>query len=89
MVGTGRADPTGTPGTEGVAMQRIVAGGVVFFSLVLAADIPATSQLAVAFAYLILLSAALTVGPVAFARVSAMVGGKPASSGSHAGSQLA
>lgn len=55
--------------------QRIIAGGIVFFTLVLFADIPATSQLAVAFAYLILLSAALTVGPVAFSRVSNVVGG--------------
>lgn len=54
---------------------RIVAGGIVFFTLVLFADIPATSQIAVAFAYLILLSAALTVGPVAFARISSLVGG--------------
>lgn len=71
-------------------MQRIAAGVVVFLSLTILADLPATSELAVAFAYLILLSAALTVGPVAFARVSSLVGGAPASgSGSHAGSQLA
>jgi hypothetical protein len=73
-------------------MQRIFAGGVVFFALVLIADIPQTASIAVAFAYLILLSAALTVGPVAFGRVSALVGGAPASnsgSGSHAGAQLA
>lgn len=55
--------------------RRIFAGGIVFFTLVILADIPATSEVAVAFAYLILLSAALTVGPVAFARVSSAVGG--------------
>lgn len=56
-------------------MQRVIAGGIVFFVLVMLADIPATSEVAVAFAYLILLSAALTVGPVAFGRISSLVGG--------------
>lgn len=55
-------------------LQRGVAFGIVFFSLVMLADIPATSEVAVAFAYLILLSAALTVGPVAFGRISNLVG---------------
>lgn len=54
-------------------MNRVIAGGVVFFTLIVASDIDATSELAVAFAYLILLSAAMTVGPVAFARVSDLV----------------
>lgn len=83
MAQTGGGGPsssvTGSGGGGGAgisgATQRVVAGGIVFFSLVTLADIPATSKLAVAFAYLILLSAALTVGPVAFGRVSALVGG--------------
>lgn len=56
-------------------MQRGIAFGIVFFSLVMLADIPATSEVAVAFAYLILLATALTVGPVAFGRISSLVGG--------------
>lgn len=55
-------------------MQRIIAGGIVFFSLVILADYDQTASLAVAFAYLILLSAAMTVGPVAFGRLSELVG---------------
>jgi len=55
-------------------MERIAAGAIVFLSLTILADIPATSRLAVAFAYVILLSAALTVGPTAFGRISELVG---------------
>lgn len=65
----------GNVATVAGPFQRVIAGGIVFFALVMLADIPATSQIAVAFAYLILLSAALTVGPVAFARISTLVGG--------------
>lgn len=54
-------------------MQRIVAGGIVFFALVTLADTDTFGSLAVAFAYLILLSAALAVGPVAFGRISKLV----------------
>jgi hypothetical protein len=55
-------------------MQRIFAGGIVFLTLIIVADNPSTATIAVAFAYLILLSAAMTVGPVAFARISSLVG---------------
>ena len=55
-------------------MQRIAAFVFVSFVLFTAADIPQTSELAVAFAYLILLSAAMTVGPSAFARITAFTG---------------
>lgn len=54
-------------------MQRIIAGGVVFFALVTLADTDTFATVAVAFAYLILLSAALAVGPVAFGRISNLV----------------
>jgi hypothetical protein len=67
-------------------MQRIVAGGIVFFSLVILSDVPTTSSIAVAFAYLILLSAALTVGPVAFGRVSNLVNSPSISTGVGGGS---
>lgn len=74
-------------------MERVIAGGVLFFSLILVADIDPLAEIAVAFAYLILLSATMTVGPVAFARISKMVGGSSSASssgsGSHAGSQVA
>jgi hypothetical protein len=59
-------------------MQRVAAFAFVAFVLFTAADIPATSELAVAFAYLILLSAAFAVGPDAFARISSLVGGAAA-----------
>lgn len=55
--------------------QRVIAGGIVFFSLVLLADIEPLATLAVAFALLILIATAMTVGPVAFGRVSELVGG--------------
>lgn len=55
------------------SMTRIIAAGIVFFVLVVASDLDETSELAVAFAYVILLSAALTAGPVAFARISDLV----------------
>lgn len=54
-------------------MKRIAAFAFVSFVLFTAADIPQTSEIAVAFAYLILLSAAMTVGPNALARISAFV----------------
>lgn len=53
---------------------RIIGGTVVFLTLIIVADIEPLSQLAVAFAYLILFSAIWGVGPVAFARISSMVG---------------
>lgn len=56
-------------------IRRAAAFGVVAFFLITAADIEPTAELAVAFSYLILLSAAMTVGPVAFARLSSLVGG--------------
>lgn len=58
-------------------MQRLVAGGVVFFALVILADFDTTASIAVAFAYLILLSSLLTVGPVAMERISTLVGSPP------------
>lgn len=58
-------------------MQRIFAGGVVFLTLIIVADNPSTASIAVAFAYLILLASLMTVGPVAFARVSSLVTSKP------------
>lgn len=56
-------------------MQRIFAGGVVFLALIIVADNPSTSAIAVAFAYLILLASLMTVGPVAFGRISSLVSG--------------
>jgi hypothetical protein len=70
-------------------MERIIAGGVVFLALIIVADYDATAPIAVAFAYLILLSAAMTVGPVAFGRVSAMVGASPGASGASGGKKRA
>lgn len=72
-------------------MERIFAGGVVFFGLVIAADIESISTVAVAFAYLILLSSLMAVGPIAFGRISSLVGAAPTggNAGSHPGSQVA
>lgn len=56
-------------------MERIAAGGVVFFTLIVLADVPTTSALAVAFAYIILIGALMSIGPVAFGRVSRLVNG--------------
>lgn len=53
--------------------QRIAAWGVVVFVLIVFAEFDATAELSVAFAYLILLSVLLTVGPVAFDNLSKMV----------------
>jgi hypothetical protein len=54
--------------------QRIAGGIVVAMFLVIASDFDATAQLAVAFAYLILISSLLVVGPAAFENLSRMVG---------------
>lgn len=59
--------------TSGVEMNRIVAFAFVGFVLVTASDFPETASLAVAFAYLILLSALMTVGPVAFGRITDLI----------------
>lgn len=67
-------DGGGGRGPRATAPQRIFAGAVVFFVLVIAADIEQTSTLAVAFAYVILLSVFWTAGPVAFRRISNAVG---------------
>lgn len=50
--------------------QRLAAAAFVAFALLVVADNDATAELAVAFAYLILLSAALTTGPTALARLT-------------------
>lgn len=56
-------------------MQQVVAFGVVAFVLVTASDFDTTAPVAVAFAYVILLTTAIAVGPVAFDRISSIVGG--------------
>lgn len=67
-------------------MERIIAGGVVFLSLIILADNPSTEALGVAFAYVILLSTAMAVGPVAFGRISSLVNGNtPATMGAGSG----
>jgi hypothetical protein len=70
-------------------MERYAAGAIVFFSLIVIADIPSLSLIAVAFAYLILLSAAMTVGPVAFGRLSTLVGAAPVAGGGGGGKKRA
>lgn len=52
--------------------QRLAAWGFVIFTLIVLAEFNATAELSVAFAYLILLSVLLTVGPVAFDNLSKM-----------------
>lgn len=52
--------------------ERIAAWGVVIFTLIVLAEFNSTAELSVAFAYLILLSVLLTVGPVAFDNISKM-----------------
>jgi hypothetical protein len=59
-----------------MSAQRIAAWGVVVFTLIVLAEFDVTAELAVAFAYLILLSVLLTVGPVAFDNLSKMVKAK-------------
>lgn len=54
-------------------VKPIVAFGIVAFVLVTASDFDSTAPLAVAFSGVILLSTALLVGPVAFARISNLV----------------
>lgn len=62
-------------------MERIAGGAFVFFVLIVAADFNATASIAVAFAYLILISSALVVGPAAFANLSSLFGAAPAAKG--------
>lgn len=58
-------------------MERIAAGIVVGLMLIIVADIEPLSPIAVAFAYLILLSVLMTAGPTAFKRISSLVGAPP------------
>lgn len=54
--------------------QRVAAFATVAVMLVILADFDTTASLAVAFAYLFLLSTLILVGPVAFARLQEMIG---------------
>lgn len=54
-------------------MERIAAFVIVGLTLIVLADIEQLSSIAVAFAYLILLSVLMLAGPAAFARLSALV----------------
>ena len=56
--------------------SQIVGFGVMSFMLIVASDIETTAPLAVAFSGIILLTATIAVGPVAFDRISKLVGGK-------------
>ena len=55
-------------------VQRVVAFGIVGFVLIVASDFESTGPLATAFAGVILLSTVMLVGPVAFDRVTNLVG---------------
>lgn len=59
-------------------MERIAGGAFVFFVLIVGADFDTTAPIAVAFAYLILISALLLKGPAAFANLSKIVSPKGA-----------
>jgi len=61
--------------------QRLAAWGVLAFTLIVLAEFPTTSELAVAFGYLILVSVLLTAGPAAFANLSRMTGGSSDTTG--------
>lgn len=54
--------------------KRVAAFTIVTLFLIIAADYESTATLAVAFAYLILLSALFAAGPTAFARITKAVG---------------
>lgn len=56
--------------------RRVGAFVIVTMFLVIASDYESTGQLAVAFAYLILLSALFSAGPKAFDRLTAVANGK-------------
>lgn len=57
---------------ENATGKQIAAFTVVTLFLVIGTDFEATAKLSVAFAYLILLSTALTIGPKALRRVEAV-----------------
>ncbi len=67
----------GTPGLTSYVSgpQRVAAFVVVTLSLLVAADLPQTAELAVAFAYLIMVGVLVAAGPTAFARISTLTGG--------------
>jgi len=56
-------------------VQRTGAFVIVAMFLVIASDFDTTAELAVAFAYLILISSLLVVGPAAFANLSKLTKG--------------
>ena len=55
-------------------MERIAGFTIVFVVLITIADIPAMAPLAVAFAWVIFLSALMLVGPIAAERLSSLLG---------------
>jgi hypothetical protein len=55
--------------------QQIIGFGIVGFVLITGSDFDATAPIAVAFAYVILLTVLLTVGPVAFDRIANLTKG--------------
>lgn len=57
--------------------RAILAWGILTVTLVALADFNTTQELAVAFALLIFLTTALTLGPVALDHITTLVGGKP------------
>lgn len=62
-----------------VFTPQVVTGWAVLFIILIAmADIPASSELAVGFGWLILLSVALAFGPDAFDNISRLLGQNPA-----------
>lgn len=83
MVGGNRPLQAGEGSAEVVIAsttgRQIAAGAFVALVLLTAADFEPTSSIAVAFAYLILLAALMTIGPVAFDRITTLVTGKKGS----------
>lgn len=71
---SGGGGGVGGASTGTLPVQQIIGFGIVSFALIVASDFPATGTVAVAFAYLILLGALMSAGPVAFERLSNLVG---------------
>lgn len=62
------------PQTKEITAETLFAWGFLFVTLMVVADIPATSKLGVAFAWLIFATTLMGFGPEAFANLSRLAG---------------
>jgi hypothetical protein len=71
----GKVSGTSDKSDSGWTAKNAFGFAVLFTFLIIGADVPATADLSIAFAWLILLSVLMLFGPVAFKNLSGIFGG--------------